>query len=100
MRQFFKTAFAAATLAATILVAAPAAAAEVTIHIDLSDLDIANPADVEAIQDRIALTVNRACRASSRNLFDSGAVSACKADGTAKAMQELGRMRGTFASAD
>lgn len=100
MRQFLNTTFAAAVLTATVAVAAPAAATELTIRIDLSNLDIANPADVEAIHNRIALTVTRACRANGRPMLDSGAVSACKADGTAKALQQLNRMRDSFASAD
>lgn len=97
MRPYLYAVLAAATLAAA---PAHANASEVTIRIDLSDLDIADPSDVEAIRDRIDSSVTRACRLGARMSTGSGAVAQCKADGTAKAFEELSLRRARIAAVD
>jgi len=95
MRQFFRSVIAATALAAT----APLAAAEVEIRIDLSDLDLADPTQVEEIHERINLAVTRACRTNTLKQPTLSASAECKADGLAKAKDELSRLRVSLASA-
>lgn len=86
-------------LAATLAGAAsPAIANEVTIKIDLGELDIANPSDDAAIRDRIAAQVNKACNRFRPVLSSSGAIEDCKADGIGKALDEVEARRALIAA--
>ena len=91
MRKLLIPVFAAATLAG---LSAPATAGEVTIRINLADLDLAKPADVDAVKERINTQVAKACNRSAISLpYDSNAVQECIADGTAKALKQLDAKR-------
>ncbi|BBC71142.1 conserved hypothetical protein [Altererythrobacter sp. B11] len=90
MRQYLKPAL-LPVLAATCLagLSAPAMADDVTIRIDLSGLDAANPSDDAAIRDRIKTAVPRACNRATG--FHTGLSSwqECQADGQARALEVL-----------
>ncbi|AKH43080.1 UrcA family protein [Altererythrobacter atlanticus] len=95
MRRLLSATLAAAFLAGA---AAPATAEDLRIRIDLGQLDIANPADVEAIKDRIEIAVSRACAEAVRFPAEVRSIADCKADGTAKAFAEVDARRALVAA--
>lgn len=78
--------------------ASPALAGELTIVIDLGTLDIANPSDDAAIRERIVTQVSKSCRRSSVIFTSSKVIEDCKADGIAKALDELEARRKLIAA--
>lgn len=95
MRQLLSAALVAASL---VGVSAPAMADDVVIKIDLGELDIANPSDVEAINKRIQVTVARACANADPFPTALQSIADCTADGTAKAFAELEARRSLVAA--
>jgi UrcA family protein len=77
--------------------ATPALADYVTIRIDLGTLDIADPADDAAVRELIVTEVNKACKGPGAFFAGDAAVEECKADGTAKAFDELEARRALVA---
>jgi UrcA family protein len=77
----------AAAAAASIALAAPAAAPDdVTAEVDVSDLDPSNPADSAQIDRRIATAARRVCGApEARTVTAIARVESCRAGAAARA---------------
>ena len=98
MRKFVETALAAALVAG--LTVTPAAAEEVLVRVDYSDLDLETPAGADALGRRVEAAVKSACvRPSIRDLRAMQAWELCKDKAMSTAMEELSRA-GQFALTD
>ncbi|HEY6816491.1 MAG TPA: UrcA family protein [Croceibacterium sp.] len=90
MRTSIATVLAAAAL---VGLATPAFAADeetVTVTVPYADLDVADPADADALTQRIDSAVEEVChRPDMRNLKAMVAWEECKADALAGAMEQL-----------
>lgn len=78
----------AAAAAASIALAAPAAAAQddVTIEVDVSDLDASNPADAAEMDRRIGAAARRACGApEARSMSAIARVETCRVGAATRA---------------
>ncbi|RKF22560.1 UrcA family protein [Altericroceibacterium spongiae] len=97
MRKFTLPVFAAACFAA---IATPAAAAEVTVRVDVADLDLTNPADIAVVKGRIAEATDKACRNKVGSpLFNAAAFEDCSKASTQLAFEQLEK-RQALASAE
>lgn len=82
----------AAALAASLsfLAAVPAAAEDIVVHVDYSDLDVATAAGTEVLGKRIAADAESACaRPDMRNLKGMLAFEQCKAGVVSNAAEQL-----------
>lgn len=83
--------FVVSAAASLCLLAAPAAAEEVTLYVKYSDLDLASADGVETLETRIAAAVKAVCAKPEimRDLKSMQAWESCKADATARAMAQV-----------
>ena len=87
MRKSIVTVLAALAAAS---IAAPAAAQEASVHVPYGDLDLADPAGVAALEDRIAVAVEAVCsKVEPRRIRTQVAWEECKARSLADAMEQL-----------
>ena len=87
MRKSIVTVLAALTAS---IAAAPAAATGVTVTVSYADLDLADPAGMAALEERIAAAVDTVCsKVEPRRLRGLIAWEQCKAASLADAMEQL-----------
>jgi UrcA family protein len=90
MRNAIVTVLAAAALAGGLATPAVAADETVTVTVPYADLDVADPADAEALTQRIATAVEKVCdRPDIRDLKGMVAWEACKTTAHAGALEQL-----------
>jgi UrcA family protein len=74
---------------ALILVAAPAAAEEMTLRVVYADLDLSNEYEVAALKARIADAADEACAPAKDWVLSTASVAVCKTTLTRKALAEV-----------